>query len=158
MISTVIIAFLFFMSLLIQTAVISAFDLPLGATPIHLAIGFLLLHRGRIELGTLWIGITPIIAMWTGFMPGGWWSYLLIAILGPILVTRIFAKRSLLALMGLSWSLYLIFMVTSISTFENTSIISWGFLMLTITLLFISYIERYVQRFGKRFLLVRHKR
>ncbi|MBT4857336.1 hypothetical protein HON52_04100 [Candidatus Uhrbacteria bacterium] len=157
-VSTVIVALLFLVSLFFQTTIVQAFDIPLGATPIHLAIGFLLLHRGRIELGSAWIAITPIIAIWVGHIPGAWWAYILIAITGPILVKRIFAKRSLLALMGLSWSLYLIFMIASYSTFAEPVTMTWiGFIMLTISLIFIAYLERYVQRFSKRFILVRRK-
>ncbi len=155
MINTVAIAVLFFVSLFLQTTVVQAVSLPLAATPLHLAIGFLLLHRGRLELGAIWFLITPVVAIWTGFLPGAWWGYILIAVLGPILVTRIFAKRSLLALMGLSLSLYLIFMISSLSVLTQPTIeIGWGLLMLTITLIVISYAEKRLQRFSKRFLYV----
>lgn len=155
MISTVAITLLFFISLLLQTTVISAMSFPLATTPLHIALGFLLLHRGHIELGSFWFLLTPIIALWTGFLPGAWWSYTLLAILGPILAKRIFAKRSLLALMGLSVSLYMIFMISSLSVLlQPAHEIAWGLLMLIITLIMISYVQKRLKQFSKQFLYV----
>ena len=157
MLYTLLIAVGFLISAFVQVTVISAFGTPLALLPLHLALGVTLLHRGRMELGIAWFAFTPLASVWIGPIVGTWWSYVIIAALGPVLVLRIFARRSLLALMGLGWVLYLVFAVLNIYTFQTPiSLFSWGLPLLTLLLVGISYIERRWRALGNRFVLIRH--
>jgi len=147
----------FVASLFIQTSVIGALGSPLSFLPLHLAIGCVILHRGRMELGMAWLTLTPVASLWIGFIIGTWWSYIIIALFGPVLVLRIFAKRSLLALMGLNWSLYVLFsLLNSAFIAQPYAMLGWGLLLLTISILLINGIQQYTRRLSKRFVLVRH--
>jgi len=157
MLYAVITSFGFITSLFIQTSVIGALDSPLSFLPLHFAIGCTILHRGRMELGALWLALTPLASIWTGFVIGSWWSYMAVAILGPILILRIFAKRSFLALLGLNWSLYLVFaFLNAVLVDRPVAMIIWGILFLTISIVFINGAQREAKRISKRFILTRH--
>ena len=151
--------FLFFCSLIVQVSLIQAAEPPLALIPFHLAIGMLIMHRGEMAPGVLWMLLTPMASVFVGLTAGGWWSYVIVAILGPILVSRIFAKQSFLALLGLSWTLYVMFIVTSWGTLHEPFSVLWiGLLLLSVTLLVISFIDKRLKRFSRRFIFVSRKR
>jgi len=100
-------------TLLFQSSFISALPEPLFLIPMHLLLGIAVLHRGGMFWGSFWF-----LACWPIFMLldtpiGIGWTYIILAGLGPFLVYRIFATRSLFALFGLGITLSVTYYISN---------------------------------------------
>lgn len=157
MFTNLIITGLFFLSAMAQTSLIQSGPAGFNFFPLHLIIGLLVLHRYSPPVGSLWFLLTIPMAIW-GFQPGSVWSYFGIAIVGLILVNRLFTTRSVYALLGLGFvmsSLYLLINLSFGQLHLNLNqIMIFEFEML-IGLFFGNLISSYWRKFSSRWIYIR---
>lgn len=152
-----IITSLFFLSVVAQTSLIQSGPVNFIFFPLHLIIGLLVFHRYSPPVGSLWFLLTIPLAIW-GFQPGSAWSYLSIALVGLILVNRLFTTRSVYALLGLGLTMSLLYLVINLSLgalhLNLTQIIIFVFEIL-FGLFIGNLISSYWQKFSSRWIYIR---
>ena len=111
MIKVILLACTFLLSAFLQGTFIHALGHPLSLTPLHFVIGVIILHRLGPELGGLWFLTSTFMIPFIGFDHLPWLSYVVSAIVGLALTTRIFTNRSVYALEGVGITLYAIALV-----------------------------------------------
>lgn len=127
---------LFFMSALLQLAVLQSFTPPFSFFPAHFLMGVLVMHRRGPEIGAVWFLGSAILLPIFGFDPVPWYAYVFIAIIGVLFSTRLFTNRSVYALQGLALTLYSIVLIcTSIRTPGFLSVQQMVFMSLFVLLL-----------------------
>ena len=95
-------------SLLAGTAVPSL-PVPFAYLPLMLMCGILVMNRVNVVHGALWLVLSGVVLGATGIAPGRLLAYIATAIAAFVLAERVFAKRSVYALIGLGASAGLVF-------------------------------------------------
>lgn len=97
-------------SLLAATAVPSL-PVPLAFFPLMLGGGILVMNRVNVLHGALWLALSGIVLGVIGTAPGRLSAYIVTAAVGLVLADRVFAKRSVYALLGLGVSMGTVFVL-----------------------------------------------
>ena len=105
---TLLLIVLFFTSAIVQIGVVNSLTPPLHLLPLHFLLGVLVLHRAGPELGASWFVASAFTLPILGFDNIPWFAYLLVAGAGIFFTTRLFTNRSVYALEGLVFALFLI--------------------------------------------------
>lgn len=161
------IAIVFVVTALIQVSLIHTLPDPYLTIPLHFIIGVIVLHRNDPVLGAIWFMAAGFFLSWVGFDHAVWWSYFLIAAVGYFLTHKVFASRSVYALIGLGTSMYFIFSILNFipvllgvssdqSQFISRSFI--GLLFLIFGLYFGFLITRYLEHLATNVFLIKSRR
>ena len=152
-------AALFFVSIIVQVGSVNSFTTPLALIPLHFLLGVLVLHRSGPEWGAAWFLSSAFIPPIFGFDPYPWFGYLLVALLGAFLTTRLFTNRSVYALEGLAVVLYLLLVATRM--FDPSSALSLKEIGISLCLVILTtYVgflfARFVEKAAARTFYVKH--
>ena len=101
MIQMMSLAILFIVTLILQSSFIMALGEPFHLISLPLLIGTLILHRGSIHQGLIWFTLVAALQWIFGFAVFSFWIYPLIALIGSLLVSRLFTKHSTYAFIEL---------------------------------------------------------
>lgn len=149
----------FFLGILFQNSFIQSLNGHLSFIPIMLIIGIIVLHRAGPIHGALWFTLMAFVAWMTPTLFGWGIVYLALAIIGPILMLRVFTHRSIYALAGLGLSLYSVFGLIHMlfHPLYQVSYFFSGYLFL-LTGLYIGFlVSKYTEDLIKRSLYVRKR-
>lgn len=91
----------FILSSTLAVTVIPSLPVPFAYTPLLLAGGIVVMNRVRVSDGALWIVLSGIVLSMYDVAHGRGFSTVCAAIAGMVLAERVFAKRSVYALLGL---------------------------------------------------------
>ena len=108
------IAAAFIVAHLIEASFIHALPSPFFLFPLCMILGVLLIHRGHLFLGAIWLCLSGPMLAWFGFDQASFIAYLSISLLAIPLARRIFAQRSLYAMEGLGIVLFICFSMINI--------------------------------------------
>ena len=92
MIQMMSLAILFIVTLILQSSFIMALGEPFHLISLPLLIGTLILHRGSIHQGLIWFTLVAALQWIFGFAVFSFWIYPLIALIGSLLVSRLFTN------------------------------------------------------------------
>lgn len=104
MIQDVALALAFLVTTTIAATIVPSLPLPLAFLPLMLATGLLVMHRVGSIPGALWIVLGAGLVQGIGAVQGELLPACIGAIGGAVLVERVFASRSVYALLGLGLS------------------------------------------------------
>ncbi len=157
MFTSLILASLFFLSTVLQSSLIHSWPPAWNFFPLHLIIGLIIMHRHNISTGALWFLLTIIPALW-GFHPGSAWSYLAVALVSFLLISRLFTNRSVYALLGLGITISALYLAMNLALGEINFDVS-QIIIFEIETIFGLYIGNllasYSQRLAARWIYVR---
>lgn len=87
----------FVVSYMLATTLVPSLPEPLAYAPLMLACGLLVMHRAGSVVGGAWMLLGGILIAG----PGTFWLAVVAAVVGGVLAERVFAARSVYALLGL---------------------------------------------------------
>lgn len=91
----------FFFTSLIAVTVVPSLPAPLAYTPLVMITGLLTMHRVGVGPGVAWLALGGLFLSFTGIAPGAFVPHVVSALVAVLLVERVFATRSVYALLGL---------------------------------------------------------
>lgn len=97
-------------SLLAATAVPSL-PVPFAYLPLMLMCGILVMNRVNVIHGAIWLVLSGVVLGVLGTAPERLLAYIVTAAVGLVLADRVFAKRSVYALLGLGVSMGVVFVL-----------------------------------------------
>ena len=153
---------LFFLSLIIELSFIHALTLPVALIPFHFLVGVIVMHRSGVETGALWFVASAFLLPLFGFDSTLGIAFLAVAVVGPLLTTRVFTTHSVYALEGLGLSLFFViffisamFQLLKVPFSLNHQIYTLLFLVIGLYLGF--FVSRLVERLGAQFIVLDRK-
>lgn len=114
MIGNILYAIAFLLAIVVQTAGVTSLPLPLQLFPLALVLGIIILHERSLLLGTIWIALSGVVLQILGLGDGLAIASGAAALAAAGLALSIFAKRSFLALLGVSGGSALVYVTTRI--------------------------------------------
>lgn len=97
-------ALTFVLTSLLATTAVPSLPLPFALFPLMLMSGILVMHRLGVVHGAVWLVLAGVVLELVGTAPGRVVAYGLAAIVGVVATERVFAKRSVYALLGLGFT------------------------------------------------------
>lgn len=91
----------FILASIFATTVVPSLPEPLVFFPLLLVIGIVVMNRVDVVQGAVWLVLSGAVLSATGTMPGRFFATLLATAMSVVLAERVFAKRSVYALLGL---------------------------------------------------------
>ena len=110
----------FFISVLLQANFLTSLPGIYASTPLHFGLGILMMHRAGFVYGFTWFAASAFLFALALPSSGINFAYLVVAVIGTLLMHRVFANRSYYALVGLGLSCFLMFY--PINSFPSVSI------------------------------------
>lgn len=91
----------FIITSLLATTAVPSLPVPFAYLPLMLGGGILVMNRVNVVHGALWLVLSGVVLQAAGTAPGRLVGYAIAALVGYVLAERVFAKRSVYALIGL---------------------------------------------------------
>lgn len=161
MIRDILISILFIVTAIFELSFVHALDYPFGLIPLHFILGVVVMHRASASHGIIWFLASGLILNFFGFDSANILSYLIIAIIGAILMTKVFTNRSVYALEGVGLVLFFIFFTINrildfnFSHFVSTFILQALFLMIGLYFSFV--VARYIEHLATNVFLIKNR-
>lgn len=157
----------FILASIIATTAMHSLPEPLVFLPLMLAGGIVVMNRIGVVQGALWLVLSSIVLASAGTLPGRLVTTLIATAMGVILAERVFAKRSVYALLGLGATTGAVYVVLGLThraiarMFNDVSMVgmgvreawwTWLLLMISVYAAFVVTVA-ITQWLGKRFLV-----
>ena len=146
---------LFFLCLALQGSLIFSLPKPLAFIPLMFIVGVLITHRSESVYGAVWFLLSAVLLPLFGAGPGTFISYIAVAIVSLLVTDRLFANRSVYALIGLGGTLFLAYAFSRFLFFATINVYLYGLLFTVIGLYFGYVASRYIERLESQLFLIR---
>lgn len=113
MMTAVIVAIVFGITMVLETSAVQSLPPPYSAFPLMLIAGVIVLHRTDAVLGIAWLLLMALFADAWGEGSGAILPFLIASALAVPLKRRVFTNRSVYALLGMGLSVQVVLIVTA---------------------------------------------
>ncbi|PIQ67800.1 hypothetical protein COY25_01550 [Candidatus Uhrbacteria bacterium CG_4_10_14_0_2_um_filter_41_7] len=114
MLNNIFTAFIFILTAMFEVSFLHTLPFPYFIIPLHFLIGVIVMHRADPVLGAVWFAISGFFLSWVGFNEANSLTYIAVGAIGYFLTFKVFANRSVYALIGLGFSMYFIFTILNL--------------------------------------------
>lgn len=149
-----------------EVSFLHTLSFPYFIIPLHFLIGVIVMHRSDPVLGAVWFALSGFFLSLVGFNEASSFVYIAVGAIGYFLTFKVFANRSVYALIGLGFSMHLTLTVLNLiilsftENFNQNEYLHQQFIaqvFLIFGLYFGFIIARYIEHLATNVFLIRVK-